>query len=108
MFFLYTWKNFFCKIVDQIFSHIAPGGMLMIFLFCSPHQKIWKPPEISEMVNMLACHLQLKMKSKTQCPFLMYRLFVKIKHLPLLSTAHLPLVKFIHNFTAFHKFGTVY
>ena len=35
---------------------------------------------------MLTCHLQLKMKSKTECPFLMYRLFAKIKHLPLLST----------------------
>ena len=31
---------------------------------------------------MLTCHLPLKVKSKTECPFLMYRLFVKIKHLP--------------------------
>ena len=26
------------------------------------------------------------MKSKTECPFLIYKLFVKIKHLPLLPT----------------------
>ena len=39
--------------------------------------------------NMLTCHLQFKVKSKTECPFLMYRLFVKIKHLPLLSTVNL-------------------
>ena len=44
---------------------------------------------------MLTCHLQLKTKSKTECPFLMYRLFVKIKHLPFLTTVNLPLVEFI-------------
>ena len=51
---------------------------------------------------MLTCHLQLKMKSKTECPFLMYRLFVKIKHLPLLFTVDLPLVEFIHILTVFY------
>ena len=35
---------------------------------------------------MLTCHLQLKVKRKTECPFLMYTLFVKIKHLPLFET----------------------
>ena len=54
------------------------------------------------MVDMLTCHLQLKVKSKTECPFLMYRLFVIIKHLPLLSTVNLPLVEFIHILTAFY------
>ena len=34
------------------------------------------------MVDMLTCHLRLKVKSKTECPFLMYRLVAKIKHLP--------------------------
>ena len=34
------------------------------------------------MVDMLKCHLQLKVKSKEECPFLMYTLFVKVKHLP--------------------------
>ena len=44
------------------------------------------------------------MKSKTQRPLVMYRLFVKIKHLPLLSTVNLPFVEFIH----ISQFGTVY
>ena len=42
------------------------------------------------------------MKSKTECPFLMYRLVVKIKHIPPLSTVNLPLVEFIHFLTAFY------
>ena len=50
---------------------------------------------------MLTCHFQFKVKSKAECPFLMYRLFIKIKHLPLLSTVNLPLVKFLHILTAF-------
>ena len=54
------------------------------------------------MVDMLTCHLRLKVKSKTECPFLMYRLFVKVRHLAPLSTVNLPLVEFIHNFTAFY------
>ena len=54
------------------------------------------------MVDMLTCCLQLKMKSKTECPFLMYRLFVKIEHLPLLSTVNLPLMEFIHILVAFY------
>ena len=54
------------------------------------------------MVDMLTCHLRLKVKSKTECPFLMYRLVVKIKDLPLLSTINLPLVEFIHILTAFY------
>ena len=50
------------------------------------------------MVDMLTCQLQLKMKSKAECPFLMHRLFVKIKHLPHVSTVHL--VEFINILTA--------
>ena len=50
---------------------------------------------------MLTCHFWLKVKSKTECPFLMYRLVVKIKHLPPLFTVNLPLVEFIHILTAF-------
>ena len=61
---------------------------------------------------MLTCHLQLKLKSKTERPFLMYRLVVKIKHLPPLSTVTLFSVEFIHILTTFlpstYKFGTVY
>ena len=51
------------------------------------------------MVDMLTCHLQLKMKSKTECNFLKF----KVKHLPLLSTVNLHLVEFIHIFTAFYN-----
>ena len=40
------------------------------------------------------------MKSKTESPFLRYRLFVKIKNLPPLSTRKLSLVEFIHIMTA--------
>ena len=52
---------------------------------------------------MLTCNLQLKMKGKTECLFLMYRLFVRIKHLTLLSTVNLPLVEFIQILTAFYR-----
>ena len=52
---------------------------------------------------MLTCRLKLKMKSKIECLFLMWTLFVKIKHLPLLSTVNLPLVGFIHSLTAFYN-----
>ena len=51
---------------------------------------------------MLASHLQLKVKSKTECPFLMYKSFVKIKHLPLLCTINLNLAEFIHISTGFY------
>ena len=55
------------------------------------------------MIDMLTtCHLQLKAKSKIECPFLVYRLFGKIKHLPFLSTVNLPLVESIHILTAFY------
>ena len=42
------------------------------------------------------------MESKTECLFLMYRLIVSMKHLPLLSTVDLPLVELIHILTAFY------
>ena len=42
------------------------------------------------------------MKSKTFCPFLMYRLFVKIKPLTPLSTVTVHLAKFIQILTAFY------
>ena len=51
---------------------------------------------------MLTRHLRLKVKSKTEFPFLMYRSFVKIKHLLLPSTVSIPLVEFIHILTAFY------
>ena len=52
------------------------------------------------MVHMRTFHLQLKVNCKRECPLLMYRLFLKIKHLPLLSI--LPLVKLIYIFTTFN------
>ena len=51
---------------------------------------------------MPTCHLQLKVKDKTEFHFLMYGLFVNIKHLPLLSIKKLSLVEFIHMLTAFY------
>ena len=54
------------------------------------------------MVDMLACHLQLKMKIKFEFPLLMHRFFMKIKHLALLPTINLPAVEFIHILTAFY------
>ena len=55
------------------------------------------------MVDMLTCHIRLKVKSKTECPFLIDIFFVKIKHLPPLSTINLPLVEFKHILTAFYQ-----
>ena len=54
------------------------------------------------MVGMLTSHLELKMKSKTECPFLIYIILVKVKHLPRPSTVSPPLVEFIHILTAFY------
>ena len=44
----------------------------------------------------------LKMKSKTEFPFLMYELFVKLKHLPPLSTINQPLVESINILAGFY------
>ena len=51
---------------------------------------------------MLTC-LQLKMKSKTEQPYLMYRQFEKIKVLLLLFSANQLLVEFICILKAFHQ-----
>ena len=51
---------------------------------------------------MLICNLQLKINKNTECPFLTYRLFVKVKHLSHLSGVNLPLGKFVHTLTAFY------
>ena len=71
----------------------------VIFFFYLLHQNNQKPYKI---VDMLPCHLQLKLKSKTECPFLMYKFFANIKTLLLLSTVNLPLVEFIHILTPFY------
>ena len=49
---------------------------------------------------MVTCHLQLKMKIKTEFPFLMYKLIAKIKHLQLLPTLNLLSVDIMHILTA--------
>ena len=41
-------------------------------------------------------------KTKADSPLLIYRLYVKIKHLPPLFTINLPLVEFIHILIAFY------
>ena len=51
---------------------------------------------------MIECHLQLNMKGKTECPFLMNKLFVRIKRLPLLSTVNLTLVEPKHILKTFY------
>ena len=51
---------------------------------------------------ILTCHMQLEMKSKTQCLFLMYKLFVKIKKLLFLSTGNELLLELIHILRAFY------
>ena len=50
-------------------SLITINCMLMISLFYLPHQNNKKPSVIFEMVDMLTCHLQLNLKSKTECSF---------------------------------------
>ena len=56
------------------YASTTTGSMLMIYFIFSPHKNIYKVSEILKMVNMLTCHLQVKMKSKTERPILMYRL----------------------------------
>ena len=46
--------------------------------------------------------MSFMIESEKQCPFLMYRLVVKKKHLPPLSAINLPLVEFIYTLTAFY------
>ena len=100
--FQYILKRIGHKIVHLTLWLITTGGILMISFFHLPHQNILKSSKIFQMVDILTCHLQLNVKSKTECLFQMYRLFVKIKHLPLLSTVNLPLVEFIHILTVFY------
>ena len=110
MFLLYNLKRIGHKIFHLTLIVITVS-MLMISLFCLLHQNIQKP---SEMVDILTCHIQLKTKSKAERPFLMHRLFMKLKHLPFQSTVNLPLVEFIKilHFDSFlpftYEFGTVY
>ena len=99
--FLYTLETICYKVVHLTLSLITTGSMLMIFLFCLPHQISYKPFEIFKMVFMLTCHLHLKVKSKIKCPFLMFRLLVKVKHLRPLSTANLTFAEFFTHFDNF-------
>ena len=49
----------------------------------------------------------IESEEQNRIPFLMYRLVVKIKHLPPLSTVNLPLVEFIQFLTAFYHLPTM-
>ena len=51
---------------------------------------------------MLKCHLQLKVKSKTGCPFLMYKLFVKIMFGTVYALAH-KCLQICSSWTKLHK-----
>ena len=44
--FLYTLETICYKVVHLTLSLITTGSMLMIFLFCLPHQISYKPFEI--------------------------------------------------------------
>ena len=55
---------------------------------------------------MIACNLRLNVKSKTECPFLIYKLIANIEHLPPLSTINLPLVEFLHISTVSYHLPT--
>ena len=90
------------KIDHLTLSLITTNVMMMISLFPSLNRTFRILPEFSKWPLLLRCHLQLKMKSKIERPFLMCRLFVRIKHLPFLSTANLPLVEAIHIFIGFY------
>ena len=69
---------------------ITTSGMLMNSLSWLPNQNIQKTSETFRMFDMLTCHLQLKMKSKTDCSFPMHTLFVNTKHLPVICAINLP------------------
>ena len=57
---------------------------------------------LTKFSNWSTCqHVNWKWKAK-QYPFLMYRLFVKIKHLLFLSTINIPLLKFMHILVALY------
>ena len=100
MLFLYTLKNWLQSCPSDVKPHYYRRYIDDIFvLFTSPEH-------LEALRNFLngrhANVLHLKMKSKTEYPFLMYRLFVKIKYLPLLSTINITLVEFINILTAFY------
>ena len=44
----------------------------------------------------------IESEKQNRVPFLDVQIFVKIKHLPILSTVKQPLVQFMHILTAFH------
>ena len=72
-----------------------------IFLLFTPpkHLEAFRNFLNGRQANM---SIKLKVKSKTDYPFLMYRLFLKIKYLLVLSTVNLLLVEFIHILTDFN------
>ena len=92
------------KIAHLTLSLIITGDILKISLFYLFHQKSSLPKffKWSTWVWHANISFTTKVKSVTECPFLIYKLFVMIKHLSLLSTVTLSLVEFIHILTAFY------
>ena len=72
-----------------------------IFLLFTPpkHLEAFRNFLNGQQANM---SITIERESKTDCPFLMYLLFLKIKYFPILSTINLPLVEFIHILTDFY------
>ena len=89
MLFLYTLKRSGYKIVQMTLILITTGGMLLISLFLSR----WQANMLFAIENE---------KRKAECPFLMYWLFMKIKHSLLLSILNLLLVEFLQMLTGFY------
>ena len=74
--------------------------MIQVSMSQSPRN----PVKTVERVNMRQANMSTTTESEKQnrLSFLMYRLFLKIKYLPTLSTVNLPLVEFIHILTDFY------
>ena len=90
------------KIYLETFEKCA--GPLYFTLLTSPkHLEAFRKFLSGRHANM---SFTTEIEKETECPFLMYRLFVKIKHLPHLSTINLPLVEFIHILTGFYHLPT--
>ena len=73
MLFFYIFKRIIYKILQLTLNLILTGGMLMISLFCTPHQNIKRPSEIFEMFEkqnrMSVPQVQIIRENKTFTTF---------------------------------------
>ena len=115
MLFLYTSKRIGCENVHISLGLITAAAVLMVYLFCLPHQR----EHLEAFRSFLNCwHANISFttenEKRNRMSFFMYRLFIKIKHLPLLFTVyHLPisLVLFRHSLldaSEYAQFGLNY